>query len=394
MRRARVAVSVGFLFFGVTAGSLLPRLPAIKDGLHLSDGQIGFAFLAFAVGAVIAAAGARLLLARGARLPVRIGVFALCVLLIGPGVAPTYTVLVAVFLVTGLFAGASDVLMNSQAAEIEREAGRPMINSFHAYWSLGSIVGSIIAVAAAALLIPPSIQFGVVGILLAVASVPLVAAVPDTRGGAAALIPADAARWHVGAAVVVLAMIALVAVAVEGAGMDWSAIYLRDFGHASQGVAALGFAVMAVTMTAVRFTADRLTALTSPRAMVALGAAVVAAGFGLAVAFPEPWVLAIAGFGLVGAGTAVLFPLAMSASANLDAAGTTLSLVTAAGYAGSVVVPPLIGGAADRFGLQLALLIPMAFALVVVGLMAGTRVLPTSATRRFSDATEGVEREA
>jgi MFS family permease len=379
MSSKRGAVSVAFLFFGVTAGSLLPRLPAIKEALHLTDGQIGVAFLAFGVAAVSAAAGARLLLARGARTPVRILLFLLCVALVGPAVAPSYPVLVLVFVFTGLCAGSLDMLINSQATEIERDAGRPMINSFHGYWSLGSILGSVIAVGAALLLVPVAVHFAVVGIALAVASVPLAAAVPDTRGGAAALVSADATRLHVGVAVAVIAVLALVAVVVEGAGMDWSAIYLHDYGHASEGVAALGFAVMSVTMTLVRFTADRITAVTSPRAVVALGGAVVASGFALAIAFPQP-LLAMAGFGLVGAGTAVLFPLAMSASSNLDEAGNTLSLVTAAGYAGSLVAPPLIGAAADRFGLRLALLIPMAFALVVVGLMAATRVLSPRTT--------------
>ena len=59
MSRDRRAVSVAFLAFGAVMGSWIPRLPAVKEHLRISDGQVGYALLAFAVGAVIGAAVAR-----------------------------------------------------------------------------------------------------------------------------------------------------------------------------------------------------------------------------------------------------------------------------------------------------------------------------------------------
>lgn len=244
---------------------------------------------------------------------------------------------------------------------------------------------------AASLGAPPSLHLTIVGVALAVASLPLVAAVPNTRGGAALLPAAGGGRLRLGAAVAVVSALALVAVAVEGAGGDWSAIYLRDFGHAPEGIAALGFGALSVAMTVVRFTADRITGLTSVRVVAAAGGLLTGLGFLLAVLLPAPlW--SIAGFALVGAGSAVLFPLAMTTSSNLHEAGNALVVATAAGYAGSIVGPPLIGGAADAFGLRLALLIPMAAGLVVFVMMATTRVLSSRSTRRYADAAESVER--
>ena len=257
MRANRAAVSIAFLLFGITAGTFLPRLSAIKDNLHMTDGQVGVVFLVFAAGAVISAGAGRPILARGARTPVRIGVFAMCALLAAQGLAPSFLSLTLVFFMVGLCAGAVDMLLNSQATEIERNAGRPMINSFHAFWSLGSIVGSLLAVAAAAAAISPAVHLTIVGVGLAAASLPLVAAVPDTRGAAAVLVAPGSGRWHIGAAVFVVSLLALVSVTVEGAGGDWSAIYLRDFGHAAESVAALGFGVLSVAMTAVRFSPNR-----------------------------------------------------------------------------------------------------------------------------------------
>jgi MFS family permease len=393
VKSPRAAVSIAFLVFGVTAGTVLPRLDTIKENLNLTDGQIGLAFLAFSVGAVVAAGVARLLLARGARKPVRIVVAFLCLQVVTPALAPSFSLLVAAFVLGGVGAGLSDVLLNAQAVELERKARRPMINGFHAYWSLGAIVGSVIAAGAAAVDVSPLVHFTVVGVALAVLSAPLVAAVPDTRGGAAVLVASGAGRWRLGFAVAVVAALAFLGIFVEGGGSNWSAIYLRDVGHAAQAVAALGFAGFTVAMTATRFNADRLTAMTGARVVAAIGGLVCALGFAVAVAFPEP-VLAILGFALIGAGCAVMVPLAFSAGANLDEAGNALSMVTAAGYAGSIFGPPLIGAAADRFGLRLALVLPLVASVLVFGIMAATRVLSSRTTRRLADATESVESKA
>jgi MFS family permease len=162
-------------------------------------------------------------------------------------------------------------------------------------------------------------------------------------------------------------------------------VYLRDFGRTSQGVAAIGFAAFAVAMTLVRFLADRLTAQTSAGMVAGLGGAVAAAGVGLAIAVPAPAV-AIIGFALVGAGAAVMVPLAFSAAANLGRTGTALSAVMVAGYAGSIVGPLLIGSTADRVGLRAALAIPLAAALVVVVVTAILRPL----SRREERVAESV----
>src|SRR5258708_13411072 len=85
--RQRSAVSVAFLAFGIVGGSVVPRLPALRDHLHLTDAQVGYVLLFFAVGAVAGATAARFVLARGARSFVRAGTPALCVALVTPALA-------------------------------------------------------------------------------------------------------------------------------------------------------------------------------------------------------------------------------------------------------------------------------------------------------------------
>ncbi len=365
MRSQRFGVSAAFLCFGTVAGSLVPRMPAFKEMLHLSDGEVGLAFVVYAIGAVIGATVAGPVLKRGAAIPVRSVTVVMLALLITPAAAPNFVVFAATFLGLGLCGGFLDVLENSQAAAIERESGRPMINSFHGFWSLGFVAGGLGAALAASLNMAPLPHFALVALLVGGASVPLLTGVPDTRGGASTMLPSGTTRWRIGTAVGAVAAIAFFAILVESAGGDWGPIYLRDYAGASLGLAATVGVAYSIAMTVVRFTADRLTALTNAAVVAALGALVSMLGIALAIALPAP-VPAITGFTLVGAGVAVMVPLAFSAGANLARSGAALTVVTAAGYAGSIFGPLLIGSTADRAGLRVALAIPLAAAVVVL----------------------------
>jgi MFS family permease len=170
------------------------------------------------------------------------------------------------------------------------------------------------------------------------------------------------------------------AIIVEGGGADWNPLYLREYGHTSQGLAAVGFLGFSVAMMAVRFSADRVTARTSPTSVARLGALLSAIGFGIAITWPAA-PSAIFGFVVVGAGVAVIVPLAFSAGANLGRSGTALSLISSAAYAGSIAGPGLIGNVADHLGLRVALGIPLAAALIVVMFAAGLRTGQSASLR-------------
>jgi MFS family permease len=362
--------------YGAVSGSWVPRLPAIKEHLGLSDGQVGLALLVVAAGAILGAGGARVALNRGTRAWVRAGTVVLCVTLLGPAAAGQFVLLLAAMTLLGVAAGFLDVIENAQAAELERLARRPLINGFHGFWSLGAMVGSVGAAVAAHAGLSPMIQFAVAATVLAVASAPFLRDLPDTRGGVRAPVSGDAVRWQLGVAVGALAAISFCGILVEGGGGDWSALYLRDIAHADPGMAASGYAGFALAMTLVRFGADRLTARTSPELVAALGGLMAAAG--LAIAIGVPVVLgALIGFTVVGAGVAVVIPLAFSAGANLGRSATALSLIASSAYAGSIAGPFLIGNVADRLGLRAALAIPLIAALVIIVLARSVRRVTT-----------------
>ena len=367
MIRERRAVSIAFLAFGAVMGSWVPRLPALKDHLHISDGQVGYALLTVSLGAVIGAGVARIVLGRGARAWVRGGTIAVCASLVLPGLAGSFIQLLVSLLVLGGCAGFIDLLENAQGADLERTVGRPLINGFHGYWSLGAFAGAVLAGAAALAGVPPLLHFALAAIVVAVASAYFLRDLPNTSSGAPRPAPSGAGRYWLTGFVIAVAAISFCSILVEGGTADWSPLYLRELSHADPGVAAAGFAAFALAATLVRFRADLLTARTSPAVVARLGGIIAAIGLVLAIAVPAlPG--AIAGFALVGIGTAVLVPLAFSAGANLGASGTALTLVLAAGYSGSIAGPAMIGNVADRFGLRIAMGIPLAAAIVIIAL--------------------------
>src|SRR5918997_5435526 len=125
-RRGYLAVAAAFLIHSTVSGTWAPRLPAIKESLDLSDGELGTALVGLAIGLLV---GTRLAGAPvdrfGSRPVMRAGFPLLAATLVLPGLAESGLALFAALLVLGLASGALDVAMNAQGIEVERHVGKP-----------------------------------------------------------------------------------------------------------------------------------------------------------------------------------------------------------------------------------------------------------------------------
>jgi len=183
--------------------------------------------------------------------------------------------------------------------------------------------------------------------VLAGAGIARRAGAAPARGAGGLLLP-SAAVWK-------LAGLAFIALLVEGAVADWSAVYLRTALTARAGAAALGYSSFALTMAACRLVGDRSVRRLGSRAVVTFGGLSAAAGFALVLGLPSV-LTACLGFALVGLGLANIVPVVFSAagrSTRVPAVG--ISMAATVGYVGLLVGPPLIGFGASLVGLRLAL---------------------------------------
>jgi fucose permease len=263
--------------------------------------------------------------------------------------------------------------MNANAVVVERAVGRPIMSGIHGVWSAGLLAASVAAAGAAGLGMTPLRQFVLVAAVLAPVSVPLLAGLDPGREEPE---PAAAAREHgfPWAGVVPLGVIGFCSFLGEGAMHDWSAVYLREPLGTSQGVAALGFAGFALGMTVSRFLADGLSIRFGPVALVRSGGIVAAVGLCIGLLVAEP-VVAIVGFTVLGAALAPVVPTVFSAAGNLGVGSGAASLgwVVTISYLGGTLGPGLIGFTSQAVGLRVALLVPVALALVIAALAGRVR---------------------
>jgi len=364
----RAAVSAAFLIHSTVSGTWAPRLPAIKESLELSDGELGTALVGLAIGLLV---GTRLAGAPvdrfGSRPVMRAGFPLLAATLVLPGLANSIVSLFLSLLVVGLVSGALDVAMNAQGIEVERQLGRPILSGLHGLWSIGLGIGAGVAALAAAVDADPLEHFAVVAAVLAVASLVFM------RGLLAAQRPAQGepqeervnVRWTT--ALVLLGVIAFCSFVGEGSASDWSAVYMTQELSASDVLGAVAFGAFAVTMAIARFAADPLRARLGNVALARGGSLIAAAGLGLGLLVHEP-AAAIAGFALLGLGLAPVVPIAFSAAGDLDprATGRLVGRVATLGYVGSVAGPIMIGWLAEATSLRAALGLVVLLALVIV----------------------------
>lgn len=376
-RLARVAVAAIFLANGALIANWFARIPDVKQRFGLSDGTLGLALLTTAVGALVAQPVTGWIVGRvGSRIVTIVMALLFCAVVALLGLASTLPMLVVVLCVLGACNGGLDVAMNAQAALVEKQYGRSIMNSFHALWSVGGLSGAVMGGVAAARGLAIGTHFVIAAVVGAI--VMLLAArglVPDTGTPASH----EAAFALPPRALIPMGIVAFGALVCEGAIGDWSAIYLREGLSASAGRAATGYAVFALMMAGGRFTGDWLTMRVGSGRLVRGSGVLVVAGILLALVSTTPWI-AIAGFALVGAGVSCIFPLIMSAAARTPgvAPGMGIAAMATSGYTGFLVGPPLIGSVAEVLTLRGALGMLALFGLLIVVLGSSVGGRPRS----------------
>jgi fucose permease len=273
-----------------------------------------------------------------------------------------------------------DVAMNAHAVAVERLYGRPIMSGFHGLWSVGSMGASAVAAVVARAGVDVRLHFIVAAVVLAAISAPILTGLLHSDREAAItghhVETPHGARPPIGLLVVVmLAVMGFGAFLAEGAIGDWSAVYLNENLHASVGLAALGLTVFSGAMAASRLTADRIGARFGPVVVARAGAGIGAVGYAVFLLAPSP-TLALVGFALAGFGLGPAVPVVFSAAGNTRTArrASVLGPVVSAGYVGSVVGPVAIGAVAQQAGLATALVLPLAFVVLIIvaaGLLRG-----------------------
>ena len=383
---ARWALTVVFGINGLLIASMAVRTPSVKIDLDLSDGQLGLLSGLFGVAGVLAMQTTGALTARfGSRTIVRIVTAVLPVLLIGIGLAPQYLAMATLQVAFGALYGTLDVSMNVHAVAWERATKRRIMSRCHGAWSIGSISGALLGSGAAhvgmsrtehyallcAVLVPAALVAG--QFLMPTPAGPTEASGRREQRTGKGQRPGQRPGQRTGRRtgwtrpLLVFGAMGATVLTAEAAVISWSGVFLHDDRRASLGLSGLGYVAFALCQTSLRLVGDRIQARVPAARLLRRGGVAAAAGVGVVVLGPWPWV-GIAGFGIMGLALSLCLPVLFGAVGHFGAetgggdagAATMLSRFSTMTYTGILVGPALIGWVADHLGLSwtLALLAP------------------------------------
>ncbi len=380
IRRAWWATAVLFLIHGLAVATWVARIPAIKANLHLSDGVLGATLLWTAIGALFGIPATGFLLTRfGARAVCTVSTVLFCLALMPLAFAPDAFLLGASLFFFGATAASMDVSMNAHGVTVEKFLGRPTMSRFHGCFSSGGMAGAALGGAIAAHHIGPIPHFVVSALLYSAAALLLWRLLLQSG-------ETDAHHEHrlplsqIPPVLYAVSAIGFCILLSEGAMADWTAVYLRQNLFAGPGMAAAGYSVFSAAMAVFRFLGDWTTARLGAPRMVLCGTLLAGAGMTWAILAPSP-LLALPGFGIVGAGFSSIIPLVFGSGGRIKginpAAG--IATVTGLGYIGFIVGPPAIGFLAEMVSLRNALFFVVACCLLSAVLSFQLRTLAGSA---------------
>lgn len=373
-RRARRAVLAIFCLNGVGIASWAAHIPYVKERFALSDAGLGLTLLAVAAGSVTTLlTGGRLVARFGSRAVTVVGAFGFCAALPLLLLVPELPLLILTLIFFGACIGGMEVSANVQALAVEERYRRPIMSSFHAFFSAGGLLGAVLAGLSLSWGVPQATH--IAGIAVALAALTLTAM--------RYLVPSDTEPQSETPAIALptgplvgLGMLAFFCLVAEGAMADWSAVYLRQSLGSGAAFAAAGYAAFSMAMAAGRFGGDTLRSRMHAVPLVRLSGALAAAGLAVALVIGDPMVTLV-GFACVGLGLSNIVPVLFTAAGRTPgiAPGTGIAAVATVGYFGFLAGPPLIGFAAQLTSLTGGLALVALF-MAVIALLAQQAAQP------------------
>ncbi|KAF0966914.1 Inner membrane protein YbjJ [Gordonia sp. YY1] len=382
-RRSRRAVASIFALNGFLAAMWVAHIPVISDRTGVGHDELGGLLLLLGGSAFVGMQVCGPLIDRWGSRPLTVAAaVVLAAVIVTPVLAVDTLTLGAALAAFGFANGCLDVSMNAQAVAVERAYRRPIMSSFHGWFSSGSLLGSGVVAATlwADVGVVPTVASAAVAGLVVVAAVARGLAGRDespTTSTNTSSGSSSGSTWWDGIdrrRLVLLAIVAFGLMLAEGTAYDWSALHVVESYGTGEAIGAIAFGAFSATMTVSRFVIDPVVASVGAVRVVRVGALVGIVGMAIAIVSPVP-ALAVVGWAVFGVGLAGLIPQIFTAAGNLtdSAGGRTISIVVGCGYLGMLAGPAVVGFISSRTSLNTGLLAALAALLLAVCLAGVVR---------------------
>jgi MFS family permease len=378
---AHVRIYSVFFLFALALGGMLSRMADLQHQLGVSESELGLTLIGMAIGSLISLTIASPLIHRlGARWTALVTVFGTAALYALVPWLPSAEAVFAALFIAGFLAGALEINVNIETDKLEAILGRRIMNRAHGMWSLGFFVTALIGAGMRHFEISIQLHAAIIlAIVLAVGFVTMngITTAPARAGTQTAEHPMFAVpTWGL----MPLCLIGIAAFLVEGAGVDWSTIYMRDVFGSEPFIGGLGLTLFTLFMAVTRLFIDPVVDQFGPRRVA--GTLLLVSGIGVLIVGVSPSeTVALVGFALMGAGCSAVYPLAVSAAAQRTDRPAAVN-VAAIGQVTFIVfflAPPLLGFVAQYTGIRNSYLVTLP--IIAFGLLA----IPALQSRRSPD---------
>ena len=347
------AVFVSFFLYAFSLGTLFPRLGDLQTQMGIDKATLGFALIGLPFGVQVTLLFAdRIVRKVNFRMILIIGLPLLSISQCLSALMQSPYLFAGILIIGGASIAVVEVAVNLEADRIEASFGRRIMNRSHAYWSFGFFGAGIIGAGFSQLGISPFLHFVattfVITIVTALLFIKYVAAKPRRESPP----PKKLFVWP-SKSIFFLVVFSLSAMLVEGASIDWSVIFMRDIFNTVPLISGLSLALAAIAQGIVRYFADQFVDQYGPEKVSFYSLNSMVLGVALVVFSPNPFT-ALLGFLLLGGGSAVIFPLAMSAAARDSEKTPEENVASLAQFVFVVflLAPPILGFIGEYFGLR------------------------------------------
>ena len=345
---------VSFFLYAFSLGTLFPRLGDLQTQMNIDKATLGFALIGLPLGVQITLLFAdRIVRKYNFRLILILGIPLLSISLCFAGLSQSPYMFAGILILGGAAIAVIEVAVNLEADRVEAHTGHRIMNRSHAYWSFGFFGAGIMGAGFSQFGISPILHFSLITVVVSVLTILLFSRYISAKPRRQSLMMKKKGFVWPSRGIFLLVFFSLSAMLVEGASIDWSVIFMRDIFDTVPIVSGLSLALAAIAQGFVRYFADQFVEQYGPERVSLYSLIAMVLGVGCVVFSFEP-ITALLGFLLMGGGSAVIFPLAMSAAAQSTDKTPEENVASLAQFVFVIflLAPPILGFVGEHLGLR------------------------------------------
>ena len=346
------ALKALFFIVAFSIGLWTIRIPTIRDQIHTDYLGIGYLMITFAIGSIIAMLSANYVLSKisSKNMLIYVSFVNWIVWLPVPFVNNLQTFMFIAFLFGSCF-GFFEICINLQATKIETREKKSMMSGFHAFWSLGVLVGAILT--SLFLQWEISILTNILIYVIIMLPINIFFCFKLTEDQKTSVEGKKNIFFIWPILMVLLVIISMANILTEGSVDSWGALYMKDFIKVTGfqiGIATISFNIF---MFLGRIYSDSFRDKFGVYTLLILSMFISIVSLVTLINF-DTILYSILGFALLGLGASSIVPMAYSLSAKMKGvdSGVGITIISIAVYGTFIGAPSILGLLANSYGIN------------------------------------------